>query len=217
MGQGSTSDVTYQSPVKIDLGGPVEKVGSSDEYEFAIAMMKDGTVKHWGRGYYYSCGQSSCSDRGKSSNQMGSNIPIIDIGTGRTAIDLAVSRKMVGVVLDDGTVKVWGSSSYEQNGQPGGSTYTTKTPTLVDLGTNVKVKKIFGDGRDGYRFCVITDDDRVKCWGYCSYNACGYDDTTNRGNGADDMGDNLPYLDFGGKKSGRLINVGDLNGCLIRR
>jgi hypothetical protein len=80
---------------------------------------------------------------------MGSNIPIIDIGTGRTAIDIAVTRQMSGVVLDDGTVKVWGYSTYEQNGQPGGSTYTTKTPTLVDLGTNVKVNKIFGDGRDG--------------------------------------------------------------------
>ena len=107
---------------------------------------------------------------------------------------------MSGVVLDDGTVKVWGYSTYEQNGQPGGSTYTTKTPTLVDLGTNVKVKKIFGGGGDGYRFCVITDDDRAKCWGYCGTYSCGYDDSTSRGNGADDMGDNLPYLDFGGKK-----------------
>jgi len=45
--------------------------------------------------------------------------------------------------------------------------------------------------------CTILDNDAVKCWGPGFGGRLGYGDTTSRGDGPNEMGDNLPYVDLG--------------------
>ena len=52
----------------------------------------------------------------------GNNIPVtsavtVDLGTGRTATDIAVGITHSCAVLDDETLKCWGSNAYGQLGQ----------------------------------------------------------------------------------------------------
>ena len=48
---------------------------------------------------------------------MGDNLTAVDLGTGRTAVAIAADDFVTAVILDDGSVKVWGSNAYGQLGQ----------------------------------------------------------------------------------------------------
>jgi alpha-tubulin suppressor-like RCC1 family protein len=47
---------------------------------------------------------------------MGAALPIVDLGTGRTAAALALGETHSCAVLDNGTMKCWGSNDYGQLG-----------------------------------------------------------------------------------------------------
>ena len=64
----------------------------------------------------------------------------------------------------------------------------------VDVGTGKTAKEIFGGGS---HTCAILNDDTLKCWGDNSKGQLGYGDTSTRGSGSGQMGDDLPIVDFG--------------------
>ena len=73
----------------------------------------------------------------------------------------------------------------------------------VDLGTHDALgvtphtaKSLYPDP---YGFCVILDDNRLKCWGRNDNNRISPDLATTvvLGNAPGEMGDNLPYIDLG--------------------
>ncbi|NCZ71407.1 MAG: fibronectin type III domain-containing protein, partial [Actinobacteria bacterium] len=43
----------------------------------------------------------------------------------------------------------------------------------------------------------ILDNLKIKCWGFGSYGRLGYENTTTRGDGSNEMGDNLPFVALG--------------------
>jgi alpha-tubulin suppressor-like RCC1 family protein len=65
---------------------------------------------------------------------------------------------------------------------------------VVDLGTGRTAKMISAGGE---HTCALLDDDSVKCWGRNQYGQLGLGDTSNRGDGPGEMGDNLPVVDLG--------------------
>ena len=64
----------------------------------------------------------------------------------------------------------------------------------VNLGTGRTAKMI---GAGDHHTCAVLDDDSVKCWGRNDYGQLGLGDTSNRGDGPGEMGDNLPIVDLG--------------------
>src|SRR5262249_4460836 len=79
----------------------------------------------------------------------------------------------------------------------------------VDLGAVAPITQM-ALGAD--HSCALFQDGRVKCWG-SRYNNL-LRETFDRGVLAGDMGDSLPYLDFGGKKVKR-ISVRHYNTCFV--
>ncbi|MBT7459911.1 MAG: hypothetical protein HN794_02590, partial [Euryarchaeota archaeon] len=60
---------------------------------------------------------------------------LVDLGVGRTAVSVSLGFYHTCAILDDGSLKCWGSNSYGQLGiGTSGSTTTQTTPQLVDLG-----------------------------------------------------------------------------------
>ena len=81
------------------------------------AILADGTVKVWGYNAYGQLGQGNTNAMGDNSSEMGDNLSAVDLGSGRTATAIACGSYHTAVILDNGTVKVWGRNNYGQLGQ----------------------------------------------------------------------------------------------------
>ena len=56
--------------------------------------------------------------------------------------------------------------------------------------------------------CALLDNGTVKCWGTTASAQLGLGDTSNRGDGAGEMGDNLPAVDLGTGRTATAITAG---------
>ena len=186
--------------VDLGTGKTVKKIAAGESYTCAI--LNDDTMKCWGQSYGGMLGYSGGGNRGDAANEMGDNLPVIDLGTGKTVKEIAAGKDHTCVILNDYTVKCWGTGGYGKLGY--GSTTTLYVPpsSTVELGTGKTAKYIVA-GKD--HTCVGLDDDTVKCWGSNYQGQLGYGSTTSRGDGANEMGDNLGSVDLGtNKKLGSL-------------
>ena len=200
--RGDNADEMGDNLPILDLGGPslavkVKAVSASGSHTCAI--LNDGSVKCWGQGNNGQLGYGDTQSRGVGADEMGANLPSVDLGSGRSAKFIAAGVDHTCALLDNGGVKCWG---YNNNGQLGyGDTQSRgdgademgdSLPT-VDLGSGRSAKFI---AAGGYHACAQLDDGGVKCWGRNDYGQLGYGDTQNRGDGADEMGDNLKAIYF---------------------
>ena len=184
-----TSLGTGLTPVHIDAGNG-----------HTCALFDNGSVKCWGFNQYGNLGLGSTSHQGDDSSEMGDNLSFVDLGTGRTAVDLSATTQSVCAVLDNGDVQCWGRNQHGQLGiestlqigdEPNemGDNLTT-----ADLGTGVKALAI----KAGFsHVCAILDNGSLKCWGSNGNGWLGLGDATTRGDHANEMGDNLPFVDLG--------------------
>ena len=91
------------------------------------AILDNGDVSCWGRGYYGQLGNGATSDK---------SIPTLtsSLGTGRTAVGISSGEVHTCAILDNGAVSCWGWGYYGQLGN--GGTSQQNTPTLTSsLGT----------------------------------------------------------------------------------
>ena len=163
------------------------------DYSGFCAIFQDGGLRCWAGG---SSGQTSVSTNLLEITRD------IDLGTGRTAIDVAIGTGSSCAILDDGSVKCWGFNSEGELGQ-GDNTGRPTPPVLpVNLGSGRTAKALAA----GYAFnCALLDNDRVKCWGRNgnSINDGGIGgvlaigNSSHMGNQPNEMGDNLPFAMLG--------------------
>ena len=86
----------------------------------------------------------------------------LDLGSGRTAKAICAGSQHSCVILDDDTLKCWGSSMYGQLGYGDTTTKNAPPATPVDLGAGRTAKAV---SCGTYHTCAILDDDSLKCWG----------------------------------------------------
>lgn len=197
LGIGSTTQTN--SPTRVDLGTGLTAKFISCAYHHGCAILSDDTVKCWGWGG--NLGQGNNVDLGDGPNEMGDNLPTVDLGTSNIAQSMLSGWKHTCVLLIDGRVKCWGGgNSQAPHGNGDASNWgdgpgeTGDNLPYVQLGTGRTVKRL----ADGYTYssnCVILDDDSAKCWGYEGSTGNGPSQTL--GDDPNDMGDNLPTLNFG--------------------
>lgn len=181
----------------IDLGTGAVAADISAGNRFTCARLTSGAVKCWG---INSTGQlgittTDLQNRGDDPSEMGDALPALDLGAGRTATAVATGGFFACALLDDSTVKCWGSNS---NGQLGlGSTTGRLNPSpTVDLGSGLAAVELAA-GRQ--HVCARLNNGGVKCWGANGSGQLGLGDTESRGDEAGEMGDNLPQVDLGGR------------------
>ena len=63
--------------------------------------------------------------------------------------------------------------------------------------------------------CAVLDDCSLKCWGYNGYGALGQNDKEHRGDGPDEMGDNLPAVYVGEGRTVSRLALGYGNTCVV--
>ena len=55
-------------------------------------------------------GQGNTSNRGDGSNEMGDNLPAVDLGAGKTARAISTGDRHTCAILDNASIKCWGSN-----------------------------------------------------------------------------------------------------------
>ena len=134
--------------------------------QHACALLDDHNVKCWGDNLHGQLGYGDTATRGASPFEMGDALPIVDLGTGRTAAALAANHFSTCAILDDGSLKCWGLrdtnglASWADVGDQPGQMGDALAP--LDFGggrvTHVAI------GR--FNACASTSDDTIWCWDY---------------------------------------------------
>ncbi|MGB1845491.1 MAG: putative Ig domain-containing protein, partial [Candidatus Poseidoniaceae archaeon] len=202
LGDGGTTNTDTNAPsaTSIDLGTGRTAVAVSTSGETACAILDNGDLKCWGRGEWGNLGDGTTTDTNAPSSTA------VDLGSGRTALAVAVGRKHTCAILDNGDLKCWGRDYYGQLGDGGTNTDTTEpSATAINFGTAKAVAVSAGWAHT----CAILDTGNVKCWG---------DDSLGQlGNGGvqsySDYSATPVSVSLGSGRTAVAISVGDAHSC----
>ncbi|MFN7470785.1 MAG: hypothetical protein ACK5S9_03910 [Roseiflexaceae bacterium] len=163
--------------------------------DHSCALLASGDVKCWG---YNAYGELGVNGNVQTLDQMGTNWPAVDLGSGRTAIAVTAGNNHTCAILDTLAVKCWGRNDYGQLGygditNRGYAALASAMPT-VNLGAGRTAVAI---AAGGYFTCAILDDGSLKCWGYNASGQLGQNATTTIGDETGEMGDDLPPIYLG--------------------
>ena len=184
----------------INFGGGRTVVGIEANGDHSCARLDNNTVKCWGYNNAGQLGQGDTNNRGDAPSEMGDSLPVVDLGTGRTALGLAIGISHSCARLDDGSLKCWGSGLSGQLGQGDivqrGDQAGEMGDNLdaVNLGTSRTVQEVIAKFD---HTCARLDDSTVKCWGYNNAGQLGQGHTNTLGDDPNEMGDSLLAVDIG--------------------
>lgn len=207
---GNTSDsaVTVIKPTKLASGEAHNCV-----------MFSNGWVKCWGSNTYGQLGLGDTANRGDGANEMGDNLSWVNLGDGRSALDIGAGNGHTCALLDNNSVKCWGRNDYGQLGKEDifnrgdGANEMGNNLTEINLGTGVTATALaVGD----YHNCVILSaTNAVKCWGRNDSGQLGQNDGLHRGDAATEMGDLLLVVNLGAGRTATQIKAGGEHTCAI--
>jgi cysteine-rich repeat protein len=204
-GQLGLGDATNRGDMPNELGDSLTAIDLGlDETAKAIAaggdhtcaLLNDGRVKCWGANSDGQLGQGDIKNRGDAANQMGSSLLPIDLGTGLTAKAIATGFSHTCALLSDDSVKCWGANYEGQLGRGDLSSIGDAAGEMgdklpaVDLGAS----KVAAISSGLHHVCALLIDGSLKCWGGNQFGELGLGDVNNRGDGPNEMGDNLPTV-----------------------
>ncbi len=152
-GQLGTGDTRQEpSPVKIDVGRPIERLAAGGD--FTCAGATDSTLFCWGANTRGQLGIDSTETQTRP-------VPVEALGTRTGRLATGGSHACV-FTQDDGQVWCWGDNRSGQLGT--GDTERRLAPTPIDpagLGA-VKTNQVFAGGS---HTCALRDDNTLWCWG----------------------------------------------------
>lgn len=200
--------------VDLGVGRTAKTVVVGDEH--ACAILDDDSLKCWGANYAGQLGLGDTTGRGPD---MVDSLPPIDLGTGRTAKGVALGIDFTCAILDDDSLKCWGSNHRGQLGRGtldfaigGKSGEMGDHLPAVDLGSGRTAKAVTASW--GHT-CAVLDDDSLKCWGRNDHAELGLGDRDPRGNYPGQMGDHLPAVDLGTGKGAKVVASHFTRTCAI--
>ncbi|MFA5775589.1 MAG: fibronectin type III domain-containing protein [Ilumatobacteraceae bacterium] len=182
------------------------------------ALLDNDSIKCWGDNSYGQLGQGNLAAIGDGVGASVSAAAAIDLGSGRSAKAIAAGDAHTCALLDDGTVKCWGSGS---NGRLGSG-------DTVDLGDDpgemgdALIPVSLGTGRTAIALtagashtCALLDNYVVKCWGNGFDGRLGYGNQNEKGGLPMELGDNLAAVPLGTGRTARAVVAGAAHTCAI--
>jgi cysteine-rich repeat protein len=206
------------------FGQPNRVVTIAAATSHTCALLTDGLVKCWGNNNVGQLGLSSLGPYGDGPGEMGNSLLAVKLGTGETAQAIAAGELYTCALVSDGNVKCWGYNVYGQLGlgdtksrgliptDMGDNLPAVDLGTDANLGTTNKAKAITAGA---YHACALLEGGDVKCWGYNAYGQLGLGDKIYRGDGAVEMGNNLPAVDLGTGVKAKAIAAGHHHNCAL--
>jgi alpha-tubulin suppressor-like RCC1 family protein len=194
-------------------GAPLTARALTAGSNHTCAILVNNRVKCWGQNNG-ALGLGDAQDRGDGANEMGDDLPFVDLGAGRTATAISAGGGYTCALLDNATVKCWGAAP--GNGTPNGLGDNPgemgDSLLPIALGTNRTATAISAGDTHA---CALLDNGTVKCWGNNANGRLGLGDTTNRGYSPNQMGDNLPAVALGTNRTATAISAGGNHTCAL--
>lgn len=200
----------------VQLGANVSVIALSAGWWHTCALLDSGGVKCWGWGAYGALGLGDSKSRGDGPNEMGDDLPEVDLGVKEPVVSLAAGYNGTCVAFSSGQLKCWGRNDYGQLGL-GDTTHRGDAPgemgealPFVELGQGMDVVAV---SAGVYHRCVVFSGGGVKCFG--SGDELGLESTENRGDQPGEMGDALPLVKLGGDSTVQDLSVGSHHTCAL--
>ncbi len=171
LGYGNTTQQTAPPTTTVDLGVGRTVKALALGGTHACAILDNDSIKCWGRNSYGQLGYNDVMSR------TAPPATTVDLGSGRTAKTLVLGKFHSCAILDDASVKCWGSNTFGELGY--GDTTSRRAPpaTPVDLGAGRTATAL---ALEYSHTCALLDNGTVKCWGNNTSGELGYGDTTQR-------------------------------------
>ena len=183
------ASVTFAQRRQVNLGAfgtPAELFAGG---QTVCALNDSGALKCWGRNDRGQLGQRQRGHVGASPESLGDNLPIVDLGTNRTARSVSVGTNFVCAVLDDASKCCVSTTGPAGQGQDWFSYGTGRT----HMGDNLQPIDIldgepaaFVSAGDAH-VCVVTVAGVPVCWGANQRGQLGMEDILDRGRDAAEM------------------------------
>jgi Regulator of chromosome condensation (RCC1) repeat len=158
----SASADASDGPKRVPYLATAVSVGRYD----ACVILDDGKMKCWGNNSYGELGLGDGRGRGASPSEMGDALPTVDLGTGRTALQISVGRYTTCALLDNHSVKCWGLGLNMVADAP--KNFIGNEPgemgdalPVMDLGPGRTAKRV---AAGNFFACVERDDASLRCW-----------------------------------------------------
>ncbi|MBF0286176.1 MAG: hypothetical protein HQM14_00040 [SAR324 cluster bacterium] len=133
----ATHNILLGMPTQLSVGG-----------DHACALLRDSTVRCWGKGDSGQLGNGSTTD---------ATVPT-EVSDIDTAIQVSAGDDHTCVLLSDQTIQCWGQGTSGQLGNDSTSDQSTPVP-VRNIDTAVQVSA------GGTHTCTILADNRIECWG----------------------------------------------------
>ena len=106
LGDGSNEMGDSLTAVDLGTGKTARAITAGDSH--TCAVLDNASLKCWGKNDSGQLGLGNTSTLGDGSGEMGDNLPVIDLGTGRTAKAVTMGHDHTCAILDNDSVKCWG-------------------------------------------------------------------------------------------------------------
>ena len=131
---------------------------------------------------------------------------------------LAAGGSHVCAILANGSVRCWGRNTF---GALGLGDTTSRGDEPREMGAYLPAVAL-GTGRTATAItagtshtCALLDNATVKCWGRNTEGQLGLGDTLHRGDGAGEMGNNLPAVSLGTNRTATALTAGSNHTCAV--
>lgn len=201
----------------VDLGAGAVVTAIATRFGHACALLNDGGVKCWGANDAGQLGLGDTADRGDQPDEMGDELPAVNLGAGATAVAIATGRSHTCALLDGGRVKCWGSSARGQLGlgetADRGDQPNEMGDSLPDVNLGASAVAVAIVAAE-YHTCALLQGGQVKCWGDNTWGQLGLgEDEPSRGDEPGEMGDALPPVDLGAGRTATAIAAAEHHTC----
>jgi alpha-tubulin suppressor-like RCC1 family protein len=100
----------------VELGQGVVATALAPGCFHTCVLLDTGQVKCWGANEDGQLGLGDTENRGDDPGEMGDNLPVVDLGPGRAAVEVAAGCTHTCARLDDDSVKCWGDNEFGKLG-----------------------------------------------------------------------------------------------------
>ena len=197
-------------PVDLGPGRSAAAVTAGDHH--TCALLDGGGVRCWGSNLYGQLGYANSTVIGD--DETPASVGVVDLGVGRHAKAVTAGARHTCALLDDGSVRCWGSSGNGQLGYgttaPVGDDETPGSVAPVDLGPGRRATAISaGD----LHTCAVLDNGSVRCWGFNFNGELGYGNTVQVGD--NETPGSVPPVALGGGRTALAISAGSRHSCAL--